>query len=271
MDYEITDFEQDVIEKSKEIPVLADFWAEWCAPCKVLGPILERLAEKNAGKWILVKVNTEAHQDVALRYKIGSIPDVKLFIGGEVVDEFLGALPEELIVKWLKEVIPGKYDAQMKESLDLLKSGQAERAAVLLEQVLEAEPGNSEAKVLLGRALIFSDPDRAESLCREVQPGDEVYETAEMVLQCSALLKKRNDPDALADAPVKALYLDAIDSLSRQDFDSALGKMIRVMEKDRAFEGDGAKKACIAIFHCLGEDHEITKKHRHAFGRVLNV
>jgi putative thioredoxin len=271
MDFEITDFNRDVLDKSREIPVLVDFWAEWCAPCKVLGPILERLAAKNTGKWVLAKVNTEKNQDIALQYKIGSIPNVKLFIDGAVVDEFLGSLPEDLIIKWLKSAVPGKFDLQIKVSLDLLKSGQAGKAAGILKKVLEVEPENTEVKVLLGRAVVFSDPDRAESLCKDVQPNDEFYETAEMVVQCAGLLKKRTNTIVLAEAPVKALYLDAIESLANQDFDSALEKMIRVLGENRAYDNDGARKACVAIFHCLGEEHEITKKHRHAFGMVLNV
>jgi putative thioredoxin len=271
MDFEITDFKREVLDKSHEIPVLVDFWAEWCAPCKVIGPILERLAAANPGKWVLKKLNTEKHQDIALEYKIGSIPNAKLFIDGVVVDEFLGSLPEDLIIKWLKNAIPGKFDDQIKESSDLLKGGEAEMAAVLLEQVLQAEPGNMEAKVLLGRTIVFTDPERAESLCRELQPNDEFYDTAEMVIQCAGLFKKRTNPGLLAEAPVKALYLDAIESLALQDFNSALEKMIRVLGENRGYDNDGARKACIAIFHCLGEDHEITKKHRHAFGMVLNV
>jgi putative thioredoxin len=192
-------------------------------------------------------------------------------MNGAAVDEFLGSLPEDLIVKWLKKAVPGQFDGQIKESLDLLKNGQAELAAVILEQVLEIEPGNIEAKVLLGRAVVFSDPNRAESLCQGLQTNDEFYETAEMVLQCAGLLKKRTNPDLLMEAPVKALYLDAIESLTRQDFDSALEKMIRVLGENRGYDNDGARKACIAIFHCLGEEHEITKKHRPAFGMVLNV
>ena len=271
MDFEITDFKRDVLDKSHEIPVLVDFWAEWCAPCKVLGPILEGLAAKNTGKWVLAKLNTEKHQDIALQYNIGSIPNVKLFINGTVADEFLGSLPEDLVIQWLKKAVPGKFDDQIKESLDLLKGGEAELAAVLLEQVLEVEPGNVEAKVLLGRAVVFTEPDKAESLCKGLQPEDEFYETAEMVIQCAGLFKKRTNPGLLAEAPVKSLYLDAIESLAHQDFDSALEKMIRVLEQNRGYDNDGARKACIAIFHCLGEDHEITKKHRPAFGMVLNV
>jgi putative thioredoxin len=188
-----------------------------------------------------------------------------------VVDEFLGSLPEDLIVKWLKAAIRGKFDSQISESLDLLKSGRAAEAAIVLESVLEVESENIQAKVMLGRAVVFTDPIRAESLCRGLLPESEFYETAQMVIQCAGLFKKKASPGLLLEAPVKARYLDAIESLANQDFNAALEKMIGVMAENRAYDNDGARKACVAIFHCLGEEHEITKRHRHAFGMVLNV
>ena len=91
MAYDIQDFQKEVIEKSFDKPVLVDFWAEWCGPCKVLGPVLERLAEKYRDQWVLAKVNTEHFPQLAMQYNIRGIPNVKLFINGKVVDEFTGA------------------------------------------------------------------------------------------------------------------------------------------------------------------------------------
>ncbi|HEY6866409.1 MAG TPA: thioredoxin, partial [Candidatus Eisenbacteria bacterium] len=102
MSHDITDFEQDVIAKSRTVPVLVDFWAEWCGPCRVLGPVLERLADQAQGRWVLAKLDTERFTDVASRYGIMSIPNVKLFVNGEVADEFVGALPEREVRAWLE-------------------------------------------------------------------------------------------------------------------------------------------------------------------------
>ena len=94
--YEIEDFEKDVILRSHETPVVVDFWAQWCGPCKVLGPILESLADRHTNPWILAKVDTERYPDESSRFGVRSIPNVKMFVDGKVIDEFVGALPEYL-------------------------------------------------------------------------------------------------------------------------------------------------------------------------------
>ncbi|MCB0288230.1 MAG: thioredoxin, partial [Calditrichaeota bacterium] len=133
MAYDVQNFQQEVIQKSFEKPVLVDFWAEWCGPCKILGPVLEKLAEKHNDKWVLAKVNTEVHQELAMQYGIRGIPNVKLFIDGQVTDEFTGAMPEAAIEQWLQKAIPSKFAQHVAQAADLLQRGDIQKSQEILE------------------------------------------------------------------------------------------------------------------------------------------
>ena len=151
VDYELKNFSKDVLEYSHKIPVLVDYWAEWCEPCKYLGPIVEKLASEADGKWKLVKVNTEDNRAVAAEWGIRGIPNLKLFYKGEVIDEVAGAMPEEDLNKWLSEKLPSKAKALTMEAVKLLEVGQIDEAIIKLEGALSEDDSLEQAKLLLAQ------------------------------------------------------------------------------------------------------------------------
>ncbi len=155
MNYEIKEFQTDVIEKSFEMPVLVDFWAEWCGPCKMISPILEKLAEENKESWQLAKVDTDKNAEIAGAYGVRGIPNVKLFRKGEVINEFTGALPEPQIKDWLRKSIPSKFADQIEKAKLLLKNGSIEDAKVILEEVYHGDVNNNDVKILLAKDFTF--------------------------------------------------------------------------------------------------------------------
>ncbi len=265
------DFNKEVIEASFTKPVLVDFWAEWCGPCRVLGPVLERLAESNADTWNLVKVNTETHPDIAQKYNIRSIPNVKLFIDGEPVNEFVGTLPQPMIERWLKKNLPGRFDKDMDRAAELIEEGKTADASRSLEAILANEPGNHRARTLLSSLIFRSDPERALGMLEGIEEDSAYFETAQMLRTLSSLLQKSSGIVPLPDALIKDIYRAAIEDFKNEDYDAALGKFIYVVRNERYYDDDGARKACIAIFKYLGEEHPVTLAHRRDFGNALYI
>ena len=268
MSNDISDFQVEVLERSFQLPVLVDFWAEWCAPCRMLGPVLERLAQKNQGRWELAKVNTEEMQDVAIAYGIQGIPNVKLFSQGQIIGEFTGALPEQAIIQWLEKYLPSKSKNELEQAKKFLDEGKMFDAQLLLQNILAEEPENKEAKVYLAKTLLFQSPEQALQLIKDVDDPkfDEVTETIKIF---SRLFEFEAKPELLPDAEIKSRYVAAIEAVRLQKFDEALDKFIEVIKSDRYYGEDGSRNACIAIFKYLGEEHPTTLKYRREFSSAL--
>jgi putative thioredoxin len=269
MSTEITDFQTDVIERSKTIPVLVDFWAEWCGPCRVLGPILDRLAERDGPRWALAKVDTDRHQDLAARYNVRSIPNVKLFVDGKVAGEFTGALPERAVEQWLAKVLPGKHQKDLDEAQLLLAREDAASARPILEGILDHEPDNEQARVLLAHALVAADPARAASLVAPIEEHSRHFPAAEAIHTYALLLQK--SPEQLPEGKGRTLYTQALEDLRAKRYQGALEKFIEVIRQDRFYDDDGARRAVIALFRILGDEHPLTGQYRRPFGSALNT
>jgi putative thioredoxin len=268
MKHEINNFVIDVIQRSFQVPVVADFWADWCGPCKILGPVLERLAEENYGAWLLAKVDTEHFVNEAETYQIQSIPNVKLFLDRNVAAEFTGALPEQAVRQWLQKYLPDPWRRDLLEAERLLGSGDDQAGRVTLENILTVDPTNLRGRTLLAKSLVFTDPHRATELIGRPEDlgGDEIAEAVGVL--AGILVEKQGTGRGSADGPA-SLYGRAVNFLRLQDFDRALATFIRLIRASRYYRGDAARKACIAIFKYLGEDHSVTLKHRRDFGSSL--
>lgn len=270
MAYDIRNFQQEVIERSYQVPVLVDFWAEWCGPCKMLGPVLERMAGQNDGQWVLAKVNTEQFPQIAGQYRVQSIPNVKLFIDGEAVDEFVGALPEPAIRQWLEKAIPAPQNENLMRAKALLQTGQTAQALPLLESVLREEPGNAGAALLLAQIYLLSDPEKALAYLQKIDEAAEEYQEVANILPLAETLAQVKKGDLPA-GKVREEFAAAIGALTEGRFENALQGLIAVLEKDRYYNEDASRKACIAIFKLLGEDHQLSRRYRPQFSGALYI
>jgi|AMFO01.1.fsa_nt_gi thioredoxin len=263
---EITEgnWQQAVVEQSRRVPVLVDFWASWCQPCQMLMPVLARLAEDYRGKFILAKVNTEEQQNLAAQFGIRSIPTVKLFKDGQPVDEFAGALPESEIRRFLDRHIPRESDTQVEQARALLLQGDAEGALKILEVAKAEDPGNPNVDIALAQAKAAAgDAGSAleilDRLPLDAQDKPEVQRLKGM-LHFEALAAGAPDAATLATRLERnaddheARRLLAARKVLAEDYEGALELLLELMRRDRKFGDDAARKDMVAVFDLLGED-----------------
>ena len=256
------EFQKDVIEKSYEKPVLVDFWATWCAPCRMLRPVIEKIAAEQPDKWELVKLNTEEYPEIAEQFHIRSIPNVKLFYKGEVINEFSGALPRTAILEWLEENLPDDRKEQLLALLEKRGNNNIEKE---LEAFVNANPGLTVAKIALAELIVFNQPVRAISLTEEVKMGDKEEEQANRIRTIAELLTFEAD----ARHSVGALLKNVQDSLRNEAFETAIKYLIEATTTDKTFAKDLPRRAAIALFQWLGDRHELTKNYRWKFDMAL--
>jgi len=257
-------FQSLVIEQSNHIPVLVDFWASWCQPCKILMPLLAALAEQYQGTFILAKINTEEQQALAAKFSIRSIPAVKLFSNGKVIDEFAGALPESQIRKFLDKHLPRESDAQVSQAEQLLEQGNTEAAIELLCQAKEQDSTNANIDIALIKAYSsIGDLDQAQELAGKLPI--EVQHTGPVKKILGTLYFQRqiqNIPDQsvleqrleTAENDSEARYQLALHWISKRAFTEALEQLLKLMRQDRKYGNDAAHKAILELFNILGDN-----------------
>jgi putative thioredoxin len=260
---EALNFQQDVIERSFDKPVLVDFWAPWCGPCRVLGPTIEQVAKEQSDRWELVKVNTEEEEELAQEYRIMSIPNVKLFHRGEVIGEFSGALPRTSIIRWLDEHLPDERKEELARILDELQNS-GTISSVPLEHFVQQNPDMPEARLELARLLVLSEPARAKELVEDIKLGHPLFEPAEDV----RLLAELNALEANGN-PVGRELIKAREALENQENETAIQAIIKAVNLDKSYQDDLPRRLAIALFHGWGPQHELTRKYRRQFDMAL--
>jgi putative thioredoxin len=270
-------FEAEVLARSTEVPVLVDFWAEWCGPCKVLSPVLEKLAGEYAGEFILAKVNVDENPQLAGAFGIQGIPAVKLFRDGDLASEFTGALPEPTLREFLGKFLPTAADKEALTAAELEAAGKVDEAKSAYQSILQFDPKHAGALLGLGRlAMNAGEPDAAANYLDQVPiVAEERKEADRLIARLQLQSGAVQDLKALrvkveAEPKNIAARFELAQALAgAEKYQEALSEFLTIVKTDRKFQDDGARKAMIQIFEVLGSDDPLTDEYRSELAAVL--
>lgn len=275
----IQNFKTEVLEKSKDLPVLVDFWAEWCSPCKMLMPVLEQLIDAYQGKFILAKVNTEQEKQLANQYNVRSIPALKLFRYGQIVEDVVGVQPESVLRELIDRHREHPADKLRLEAIQAHTLGDSDQAIALLKEGCVEEPNYYPVQLELIKLLIDIDQiNEAQQLLQnlpltmqseaEVQSLSAHLSFAVIVHEAPELevLEKK-----LADNPSDdtARYQAAAHYVLMKNYERAMAHLLELMRRNRRFQEDAARKSLLTVFNLLENRGPLVSQYRAKMSSLL--
>jgi putative thioredoxin len=274
VDVSEADFDYEVLAYSQQAPVVVDFWADWCAPCRVLGPILERIAQQANGSFRLARVNVDDNPNLALRFLVRSIPAVKAFKGGKIVSEFAGAQPEPKVREFLRALIPSQDDLALEKAFSLLQMQQPKSAEKAFREVLEKTSDSTVAQLGLVKCLLFQGrATECQGLLRNF-PASREYSSAESLRPLAdALVRLENGNlthgDLENENNLDAAYRNSMRLFQRGNIPATLDGLLDILRQDKRYRDGEVRREILGILELLGESHPLTRQYRNELASVL--
>lgn len=264
-----SDFEYEVIAYSNQAPVIVDFWAEWCRPCKSLTPILEKIAEDGGGSFRLAKVNVDDNPNLTLRFNVRSIPNVKAFRDGQVVSEFLGLQPEPRVREFIRNLAPSQTDLLLEKGQSMLESLDWLEASTTFRQFLTKFPDHPGGLLgLLKSNLMLGEFSEAKKIMDEFPPSPE-YPRMEVIRPLYSAIAKDNSNIEKTDDPLEAQYRNAIRLITRGFIPASMDGLLDVLRQDKHYHNEEVRKVLLSLFEVLGANHPLTLQYRKELSIVL--
>lgn len=273
------DFEEKVIEASQKVPVVIDLWAEWCGPCRVLAPVLARLADEYQGKFILAKIDADENMRIAGRYAVRGFPTVIGFVAGQEVERFSGAQTEGTVRKFLDRLLPSPEEL-CRAAMETFGRGDAKNALRMLEDALLLDINHVEARVYAADILLHTGQLREARETLEALPQDKRGDArvATLLARLEFALQGEASPDAAsleakirADANDLEAHLQLANlRVSQEDYEAALALLLEIVQRDPRFGDEAGRKTMLSVFNLLGGEGEMVNRYRKLLAAALH-
>ncbi len=272
-------FEQRVVEASRDVPVAVDYWAAWCAPCRSLAPILEKVVREYRGAIRLAKVDTEKNRELASSQGIRSLPTVHLYKQGKVVDAFSGVYPESRVREFLSPHVVRESDTIRSQAETLRQSGKAAEAIALLRQAMLSDPQNHRIVIDLADALFATAAyeDAASALDglpgseQQAPPAKNLYTRLYFAKLCNGAPGAGELSEAIQADPrnLEARLQLAARNVTDGDYEAAIEQLIDIIRIEKSYRDDAARRSLVSLFEFLGGDHPLVSRYRPLMAAAL--
>jgi putative thioredoxin len=263
------DFEYEVLAHSQKVPVVVDFWAEWCGPCRMLGPTLERLADEAGGEFRLAKVDVDENPSLAMRYNVSGIPAVKGFRNGQVVAEFVGAQPEPQVRDFLRKLVPSPEDLQQEKAMSLLEQQRWVDAEEVLRSVLDRRSESAGAKLGLAKALLAQGKGQESLFLLDQIPGGREFQDAEILRPLASTLISLDENFVESEDYLDAAYQRVFKLVKNGNLPAAIDGLLEILRKDKHYRDEEARKVALSLLGLLGEGNPMTRQYRNELASIL--
>jgi putative thioredoxin len=264
-----SDFQYEVLQYSARVPVLVDFWAEWCVPCRVLSPKLEELARQGEGSFRLAKVNVDENSRLAKRFKIRNIPAVKAFVDGNLVAEFSGVLNDEALQDFIRRLAPAPEDLEYAKGQNLMILQEYAEAEDAFREFLSMRPNHPGALLGLVRSLLFQgNGEEAQVLLRQF-PASSEYSTAQLLKPIAKSFSEFKDWDVQSENLLEAAFRNGIRLAKRGNILAAMDGFLDILRKDRDFRKGQVKDVFVGLLALIGDGHPEARQYRQDLSAAL--
>ena len=279
VDVDARNFNKEVLEASKEVPVVIDFWAPWCGPCKALKPMLEKLAADYGGRFKLARINSDESLDLAQEFGVRSIPDVRAIRNGKQVGAFVGALPLPQLRAFIDKLLPSASELERARAKELVASGDDDGAVTAFRKALELDAANDTARIELAEVLTRQMKlDEAEALLAAVKPDARLDDRVAALRQGIAFARSGQSGPSASEL-AKAIAANAGDLEARlqlanlhagqHKYREALDELLEIVRKDKEFKDGAARKQMVAIFSLAANEPDLVSEYRRKLASAL--